>query len=177
MTAKSPEALFRSALPTPLGDATIVFDEVGALRAFDWVSHEARMDRLLRRQYGARALQPAPAPQVLAQAFERYFAGDLQALGAVAWATGGTAFQQSVWRALCDIPPGKTESYGALAARIGLPRAVRAVGLANGSNPVGIVVPCHRVIGASGKLTGYGGGLERKRWLLEHEGAAYRSAA
>ena len=86
----------------------------------------------------------------------------------------GTDFQQSVWRALCDIPVGTTISYGELARRIGNPKAVRAVGLANGANPNGLIAPCHRVIGANGSLTGYGGGMHRKKWLLEHEGAAFR---
>jgi O-6-methylguanine DNA methyltransferase len=89
----------------------------------------------------------------------------------VAVATGGTAFQKSVWAALRQIPVGETLGYGALAARLGKPGAARAVGLANGLNPIGIVVPCHRVIGASGTLTGYAGGVERKAWLLAHEGA------
>jgi methylated-DNA-[protein]-cysteine S-methyltransferase len=82
----------------------------------------------------------------------------------------GTAFQQRVWRELTEIPYGETWSYGQLAARIGKPSASRAVGLANGRNPISILVPCHRVIGADGSLTGYGGGLERKQWLLAHEG-------
>jgi methylated-DNA-[protein]-cysteine S-methyltransferase len=82
----------------------------------------------------------------------------------------GTAFQQRVWRELREIPYGETWSYGQLAKRIGNPSASRAVGLANGRNPISILVPCHRVIGADGSLTGYGGGLERKRWLLAHEG-------
>jgi methylated-DNA-[protein]-cysteine S-methyltransferase len=81
----------------------------------------------------------------------------------------GTSFQRKVWNALCDIPYGETISYGELARRIGQPTAARAVGLANGSNPLPIVVPCHRVIGADGSLTGFGGGIERKRWLLAHE--------
>lgn len=84
-------------------------------------------------------------------------------------APAGTAFQQAVWAALADIPFGHTETYGELAYRIGAPRAARAVGLANGRNPIPIIVPCHRIIGANGSLTGYGGGLERKRWLLQHE--------
>jgi len=83
--------------------------------------------------------------------------------------TGGTPFQQEVWRSLRAIPCGTTTSYGKLAAQIGRPAAVRAVGLANGANPVAVVIPCHRVIGSNGSLTGYGGGLERKRWLLDHE--------
>ena len=102
---------------------------------------------------------------------QRYFAGELAAIDTLPVQTGGTAFQREVWRALREIPCGGTVSYAELAERIGRPTAVRAVGLANGSNPVGIVVPCHRVIGANGSLTGYGGGIERKRWLLEHEGS------
>lgn len=174
MTKTPPEALSIAALSTPLGEAQIVFDGAGVLRAFDWTSHRDRMDRLLRRHYGPVMLSEAAAPDVLSDAFATYFAGDAQALAAVPWATGGTPFQNRVWQALCEIPAGVTWSYGQLAAHIGAPKAVRAVGLANGSNPVGLVVPCHRVIGANGTLTGYGGGLERKRWLLAHEGAEFR---
>jgi methylated-DNA-[protein]-cysteine S-methyltransferase len=86
--------------------------------------------------------------------------------------TGGTDFQRTVWKALRAIPAGETRTYGQLAAAIGSPRAVRAAGLANGQNPVAVIVPCHRVIGANGTLTGYAGGLARKRWLLAHEGVA-----
>ena len=86
----------------------------------------------------------------------------------------GTPFQHEVWNALVKIPFGETTSYGALAAKLGRPNGARAVGLANGSNPIGLIVPCHRVIGADGSLTGYGGGLPRKRWLLKHEGATFR---
>lgn len=177
MTKTPPEALRLAPLATPLGEAQIVFDDHGTLRAFDWDSHRDRMDRLLRRHYGPMVLTPAAAPQALADRFEAYFAGDPSALSAIPWITGGTPFQKMVWRALCDIPAGVTWSYGQLAAHIGAPTAVRAVGLANGANPVGLVVPCHRVIGANGTLTGYGGGLERKRWLLAHEGAAFRLSA
>jgi methylated-DNA-[protein]-cysteine S-methyltransferase len=87
-------------------------------------------------------------------------------------ATNGTDFQKSVWHALRAIPAGQTVTYGELARRLGQPTAMRAVGLANGANPIGIVVPCHRVVGANGTLTGYAGGLERKRWLLAHESVA-----
>lgn len=97
-----------------------------------------------------------------------YFAGELREF-TLALAPQGTLFRQKVWRALREIPYGETESYGALARRIGLPQAARAVGLANGRNPIAIVIPCHRVIGANGSLVGYGGGLERKHWLLAHE--------
>ncbi len=99
---------------------------------------------------------------------EAYFEGELREF-TLELAPEGTLFRQKVWRALLDIPYGATESYGALALRIGLPQAARAVGLANGRNPISIVVPCHRVIGKSGALVGYGGGLERKQWLLAHE--------
>ena len=99
-----------------------------------------------------------------------YFEGDLDRLRQIEWRVAGTAFQQKVWKALPKIPAGTTMSYGAMAARIGLPKAIRAVGHANGSNPISVVVPCHRLIGANGSLVKYGGGLERKRWLLQHEG-------
>lgn len=98
-----------------------------------------------------------------------YFAGQRRHFD-LPLALRGTAFQERVWQALTEIPYGATWSYGRLAERIGNPRAVRAVGLANGRNPISILVPCHRVIGADGSLTGYGGGLERKQWLLAHEG-------
>ena len=97
-----------------------------------------------------------------------YFDGKLQKFD-LPLAPAGTEFQKLVWKALLDIPFGATESYGALAKRIGQDGAARAVGLANGHNPIGIVIPCHRVIGANGSLTGYGGGIERKQWLLNHE--------
>ena len=114
--------------------------------------------------------EPGEAPAALRDNLAAYFAGDLDALGRIPWATGGTPFQRSVWTALADIPAGTTMTYGALAAQIGAPRAVRAVGHANGANPISVVVPCHRLVGANGTLTGYGGGLHRKQWLLEHEG-------
>jgi methylated-DNA-[protein]-cysteine S-methyltransferase len=93
----------------------------------------------------------------------------VRALDTLKTATGGTEFQRTVWAALRAIPAGETRSYGQLAAAIGKPRAVRAAGLANGQNPIAVIVPCHRVIGANGTLTGYAGGVERKRWLLAHE--------
>jgi len=157
-------------LETPIGEALLVTDAEGAVRAFDFADYEARMRRLLRLHYGAVTLTEGRAPQTVRDVIARYFSGDLHALDALEVRTGGTAFQRGVWAALRAIPAGETRSYGGLAAAIGSPRAVRAVGLANGSNPVGVIVPCHRVIGADGTLTGYAGGLERKRWLLAHEG-------
>lgn len=109
---------------------------------------------------------------VLAAAREQlsaYFAGALQTFE-LPLTTQGTEFQQTVWQALLEIPYGRTWSYGQLARRIGKPGAARAVGLANGRNPISIIIPCHRVIGADGSLTGYGGGMGRKQWLLRHEG-------
>jgi methylated-DNA-[protein]-cysteine S-methyltransferase len=97
-----------------------------------------------------------------------YFAGKLKRFS-LPIAHHGTAFQQRVWQGLCEISYGEQETYGGLARRIGSSQASRAVGLANGRNPIGIIVPCHRVLGADGTLTGYGGGLARKRWLLDHE--------
>ncbi len=165
-------------LQSPVGEVLIVTDEAGRLRALDFGDYEDRMHRLWRRYYGKSvpAFATAAAPTAARRAVDAYFAGDLDAIDGLPVETGGTAFQRQVWAALRQIPRGRTESYGELAARIGRPKAVRAVGLANGANPVGIVVPCHRVIGANGTMTGYGGGVERKRWLLQHEGALQQPA-
>jgi O-6-methylguanine DNA methyltransferase len=154
---------------SPLGDILLVSDNDGALRALDFADYEQRLRRLLRLHYGAYQLDPAPAARALVSTLDAYFAGDLDALATVSVATGGTPFQRAVWTALRRIPAGHTATYGQLAVDLGRAGASRAVGLANGSNPIAIVVPCHRVIGANGTLTGYAGGLERKRWLLEHE--------
>jgi len=116
-------------------------------------------------------LTPAKNPGGLSAALTRYFKGDLAAIDKLMTDTGGTDFQRKVWRELRRIPCGKTISYAELARRIGKPAAIRAAGLANGANPVSIVIPCHRVIGSDGSLTGYGGGLHRKEWLLSHENA------
>jgi methylated-DNA-[protein]-cysteine S-methyltransferase len=157
--------------PTPIGTMLLVTDDRERLRALDWKEYEDRMRRLLRLHYGSGwSLSPGSSPRVHA-ALEAYFAGDITAIDRVPTETRGTPFQRAVWAALRRIPAGDTMSYGALAARIDRRSAVRAVGRANGANPIGIVVPCHRVIGADMSLTGYGGGLERKRWLLRHEGA------
>jgi methylated-DNA-[protein]-cysteine S-methyltransferase len=163
--------LFIDRIDTAIGEMILVADQKGNLRAIDWADHEARMHRLLKRHYGENGfiLESAKNPSGLSDTLSRYFAGDVTAIDNVRVTTAGTAFQREVWRALRDIPVGTTWSYAELARKIGRPKAVRAVGLANGSNPIGIVVPCHRVIGTNGSLTGYGGGMERKRWLLDHE--------
>lgn len=160
-------------LATPTGEMMIVTDDEGVLRAADWETHVERMGRLLSRHYGAgvKLEERSGMSSHAAQALKAYYAGELAAIESLETETAGTAFQKDVWAALRTIPRGETWSYGRLAERIGRPKAVRAVGLANGANPIAIVVPCHRVIGANGSLTGYGGGLERKTWLLAHEGA------
>jgi len=161
-------------LATPLGPLFLVVDRDGCLRAADFGELDGRLCRLLQRQYGPSGyiLQPATNPGGFTQALHAYFTGQLSAIDGLPVANIGTPFQRTVWRALRDIPCGTTVSYGELARRIGSPKAVRAVGLANGANPISLVVPCHRVIGANGSLTGYGAGIERKRWLLAHERAS-----
>jgi len=155
---------------SPVGNLLLAHDEHETLRALDFGDDEARTRRLLRSRYGDVALVSGRAPSRTVESLQAYFDGDLDALAPVTVATGGTEFQRRVWAALREIPSGTTRTYGDLAAQLGEPGAARAVGLANGANPVAIVVPCHRVIGSGGALTGFGGGLERKRWLLEHEG-------
>jgi methylated-DNA-[protein]-cysteine S-methyltransferase len=158
-------------LDTDTGTITLVTGEDGRLRALDWNDHAARMRALLKRYWGPHVvLRPRSAASAARRGLRAYFAGALASVDGIDVETGGTAFQRAVWQALRQIPAGSTLSYSGLAAAIGRPRAIRAVGLANGANPIGIVVPCHRVIGADGSLTGYGGGLARKAWLLAHEG-------
>jgi methylated-DNA-[protein]-cysteine S-methyltransferase len=162
------EAFKLARIPTPLGEAVIISDNEGALRLFYWDDPTHRWQAALARRYGQVTLKQTGAG-VHGKALARYFAGDIAVLDTLPVAFNGTPFQNRVWNALRRIRGGTTTSYGALAKRIGAPSAVRAVGLANGQNPIGLIVPCHRVIGSDGSLTGYGGGLERKRWLLAHE--------
>ncbi|MGO9134724.1 MAG: methylated-DNA--[protein]-cysteine S-methyltransferase [Methylovirgula sp.] len=162
---------------SPVGGLLVVTDTQDTLHALHWDENEQSFLQRLKRAYGAGAAFATDdaRPSTVRLALDAYFAGDLQALAKIPVAmTMGTPFQREVWTALRTIPVGETLSYGALAAKIGRPKAVRAVGLANGANPIAIVVPCHRVIGADHALTGFGGGLDRKRWLLSHEGASYR---
>jgi len=164
-------------LSTPIGDLYLAADDNGALRATFWTDREAAIRNFLARHYApARVdLFPERNPYGLTERVGAYFAGDLHSIDAIPVRSAGTPFQETVWRVLRSIPCGTTISYSELARRIGQSSAVRAVGLANGANPIGVVVPCHRVIGANGALTGYGGGIERKRWLLQHEGVHERS--
>jgi methylated-DNA-[protein]-cysteine S-methyltransferase len=165
---RTPEEPMRHAhiqIESPLGRYVVVASDAGVTHIqppggakLPPATVEATSPAQTRAERGARAL-------------EQYFAGAKDAFDDVAFAASGTPFQQQVWRALCEIPYGHTESYGELAARIGRPGAARAVGSANHDNPIAIAVPCHRVVGAGGALTGYAGGLDHKRWLLGHEGA------
>ena len=167
---ESPETFALDRLQTPIGTALLVTDADGVLRALDWEEYASRMKELLRLQYGAVVLKDARSPKDIRAALTGYFKGDLGQLNAIRWRVAGTPFQQKVWHALPKVSVGTTMSYGALAAKLNSPNAMRAVGHANGSNPISVVVPCHRLIGANGSLIKYGGGLERKRWLLQHEG-------
>ncbi len=156
-------------IASPIGDIVTVVDD-GRLCALGFGDDEQRVLLPLQRRYSDVRFEEIGDPHGISSQLRAYFDGDLHALDTIPVDTGGTAFQQIVWMALRSIPAGTTLSYGTLAARIGRPAAVRAVGAANGANPVSIVVPCHRLVGADGKLVKYGGGLERKRWLLRHEG-------
>ena len=167
-----PDRLILDRAPSPIGELLIVTDETGALRALDFHDHEHRLDRLLKNHYGPLRPETGAAPAAIRDAMAAYFEGAFDVLREIAWATNGTAFQHALWTALTEIPAGQTITYSELARRAGRPLAVRAAGHANGSNPLSIVAPCHRVIGMDGSLTGYGGGIERKRWLLAHEGVA-----
>jgi methylated-DNA-[protein]-cysteine S-methyltransferase len=169
-----PEQLAIDRLATPIGVALLASDAQGYLRALDWEDCGDRQIRLLKRFAKGATLAEGPAPEAIRHAIAAYFAGDLAALGTIPWRSHGTPFQQACWQALCAIPAGATSTYGAQAAKVGRPTAFRAVGMANGCNPVGVIVPCHRVIGGDGALIGYGGKLWRKRWLLRHEGASFR---
>lgn len=153
--------LFSAPLETPLGTFIGAVDGTGAVVALDF-EREGRIARLPDVREDEERLAP------LARALERYFAGKLRAFD-FALAAQGTPFQKRVWAELVRIPYGATIGYAELARRIGSPRAVRAVGGANGANPIPILVPCHRVIGSDGSLTGFGGGIARKRALLELE--------
>src|SRR5882724_3086128 len=170
-TNSMPEAreFFIDKLKTPLGVLKIVTDERGTLRLVGWHDENGRYTGMLKRWHGDITLIEKKNAFGRTEAMKSYFDGDVRVLDTLPVASAGTDFQKKVWKTLREIPAGETWSYGQMAKHLGDSNATRAVGLANGSNPIGIVVPCHRVIGANGTLTGYGGGLPRKKWLLEHE--------
>ncbi len=153
-------------LETPIGVIQLVANQE-AVVLLDFADNTERIQKLLEKRFGICTLEPRALSWT--STVQAYFAGQLEALHNIPTDTGGTAFQQSVWEALLKIPIGQTWSYLEVAKYIGKPSATRAVGMTNGLNPIGLILPCHRVIGSNGKLTGYAGGLERKRWLLEHE--------
>ena len=163
-------ALLTDTLESPIGRLVLVFD-AGRLCALDYADSHKRMTRLLQRRYDQFRLCTASKPLGVIQQLRAYLGGKLDAIDSIQVDPGGTTFQQTVWEALRIIPPGTTRTYRDVAEQIGRPNAWRAVGRANALNPISIVLPCHRLIGTNGALTGYAGGLERKHWLLRHEGA------
>ena len=163
--------LLMDKVDTPIG-SMILLARGGVLLLLQFEEAGDRVDRELMARFGECQLVPAEDPFGLTSRVRAYFSGDLDAIEGIETDGGGTGFQRRVWAELRRIPCGTTISYGELATRLGDRNAMRAVGLANGRNPIAVVVPCHRVIGADGAMTGYGGGIARKKWLLAHEGLA-----
>ena len=169
---RPPQTLLFDLIEAPAGApfaGLCVVSDGERLCAADFAGHEARMHRLLERRYGAFRLVRCADPCGASTRMRAYLRGDMDAFEGLEVRTGGTAFQAAAWLALRSIPAGATATYGEQAARLGRPAAVRAVGAANAQNPLAIVLPCHRVVGADGALTGYAGGLAAKQWLLAHE--------
>lgn len=163
--------LSRSCLPTPIGQLVLVHDEEGVLWAAEFHDDPAGIEASLARFLpGALIAADVPVPVALAEAFAGYFRGAFDSFDEIMTGRFGSPFERAVWAALRAIPPGKTRSYAAIAAMLGDTAKARAVGAANARNPLAIIVPCHRVIGSDGALTGYAGALARKEWLLRHEG-------
>lgn len=157
-------ALFES----PIGKIVVAVRD-GRLCSLNFADHRPAQIRWLERRFGTLSFRPATDPAAVITALSAYFEGNLHAFDGLELDAGGTLFQTRVWSELRKVPAGCTISYGQLARAIGSPHAARAVGIANAHNPIAIVVPCHRTIGSDGRLVGYGGGLDRKQWLLQHE--------
>jgi len=166
--------LCHDSLDCPIGRVVLVSDGT-YVRALFFDDYLDGMKAWLRRMYGTDETSEVQNPGGATDRLRAYFDGEVSALDDIAAEPAGTAFQKTVWNALRSIRVGTTVSYRDLALRVGNPTATRAVGLANGANPISLIFPCHRVIGADGSLTGYGGGIHRKRWLLQHEGALPRA--
>ncbi len=153
---------------SPIGPLAIATDGGGQVRG---VSFGEGLAGVMRREYPRATFREGPLPSPVAQALNAYFDGDRNALDQIAWVVEGDGFQQRVWRELARVPSGTTISYGEMARRVGDPGAAQAAGVALNRNPIPLILACHRVVGADGALVGFGGGVERKRWLLAHEGA------
>ncbi len=163
--------LWRETLATPLGEMVVVTSD-RAVHLVDFADCEDRRRTLADRHLGKTGITDRAPVSPASRALHAYFSGDVTAIDRLDVATSGTSFQEEVWAALRRIPAGHTCGYGVMAERLGRPNAARAVGRANGLNPVSIIIPCHRLVGASGSLTGYAGGIERKKWLVRHEACA-----
>ena len=162
-------AVLLGTMETPVGTLTVAgHDERVCLVHFGAAADQVR--KTLSTWYPDAPIKDARDPAGAVAVLRRYFKGDLDCLEEIEVELHGTPFQRDVWLALRTVKAGTTKSYAQLASQVGTPAAVRAVGAANGANPVAVVLPCHRIIGSNGSLTGYGGGLDRKRWLLDHEG-------
>jgi methylated-DNA-[protein]-cysteine S-methyltransferase len=157
-------------LTTPIGDMVLIARD-GVLLLLEFDDSKDRYMREMRARFGDVTLTPQKNPSGFTEIMQRYFEGDVHAINDLITDGGGTDFEKQVWAELRAIPCGTTKSYGDIARKLGDINFSRAVGTANGKNPIAIVVPCHRVIGSNGTMTGYAGGLQRKEWLLRHEGA------
>lgn len=164
--------LTTSTLPSPVGPLAIAADEQGRLRG---VSFGDGLTKAMRREYPRASFLEGETPTAVRDGIDAYFAGDMKAFARIPWtledAAAGDGFQARVWAALAEVPAGVTITYGEMAKRAGEAGAAQAAGVALNRNPIPLVLPCHRVIGADGAMVGFGGGLERKTWLLRHEGA------
>ncbi len=162
--------ILKTRIPTPIGDMILVARD-GVLLLLEFEDAMPRIECQMKARFQDFELQLASNPFGLYDVMKDYFSGNIQAIDNILTDGGGTAFEKQVWSELRKIPTGTTVSYGFIARKLGDINMSRAVGTANGRNPIAIVVPCHRVIGADGSMTGYGGGIARKEWLLRHEGA------
>ena len=164
----SEDRLTYSRISSPIGEI-MTFYRDNILCHLDFTDCRSRWEMLLRRRFPRLIQEEITVSEEMEDRLRAYFAKDASAFKGISMDTGGTLFQQTVWKALCKVPFGATETYSSMAEKIGKPKAVRAMAAANALNPISIIIPCHRIIGKDGSLTGYGGGIERKRALLDHE--------
>ena len=164
------KTLYSDSYTSPIGEIFIAVDDQ-SLVFLDFIDNRDRMEKLLGRRFVEFELVPMNNVLGIRDRLRRYFSGDWSAFEGIDLSTGGTDFQNRVWKSLRQIPAGRAISYDQLACDIEKPKAIRAAASANANNPVAIIIPCHRVIGKDGSLRGYAGGVDRKAWLLHHEGA------